>query len=437
MSSKAVRSGLMLTLALIPDGAMAQNAFGPFLESAIPSSDDRGRQVGVLDRPRPEYEPVGLSVGSFLIAPSIRTDFGASNNVYGAGRDTQGRKVGDVYLGLDPKLIARSNWSQHALKMRAGAELRRFASETNRNETGLDFGADSRLDLSRAFTLALAGGYSRSYQSQYASDVPVENLSPLQYASTNALARARYDTGRWQISAAADITAVNFRDVITGAGGTLDQDYRDRTVTRGSLRVEQALSQEFSTFVESDLSQVDHRVDQLPEGPNRDGRDLRVLGGASFDLAGIARAHLGAGYVSRTFDAGETYGSMNGLGYDVRAELFPSSLTTVSIGARRAIREAATMDSSGYFAQVLQARVDHEFTRNLLLFAELQRASSEFQRIDRNDRSVIAQAGALYLVDRRFRLTGALTWSDRASSGQQAGPEFNELRGVIAITAAL
>lgn len=431
-------AGIMacLVVGTLPAPAFAQNTFGPFLDSAIPMDNDRGRQVGVLDRPRPEYEPDGIALAGFTLLPSVQVGVGASNNVFGTGAGAGIGKTGDAYFTLDPAARLRSNWSRHAVSLRGGGSLRRFADNPVRNETGLDAALDARLDLARELTVDLTAEAERAYQSQYASDAPSANLSPLRYSTLRGLVRGSYTKGAFKLTAALDVNRVDFRDVTSLDGETTDQDYRDRTLMRGSARIEYAFTPEFSAFGEASLSRIDHDEDLVEQGANRDGTDLHLLAGTSFDLAGIARAHLGLGLVQRTFRAKDSYAKMQGLGYDLRAEFFPSGLTTLTIGAKRTIREAATVGASGFFTQSLLGRVDHELMRHLLLFAQAQYQRSHFKGLDRRDTTFAGEAGALYLVNRTIRVTGALTYSERDSSGSQPGPAFNELRGVIAVTAA-
>ncbi|MBH0113957.1 outer membrane beta-barrel protein [Novosphingobium sp. YJ-S2-02] len=429
-----------LVVGSLPVPAFAQNTFGPFLDSAIPMDNDRGRQVSVLDRPRPEYEPDGIPLAGFTLLPSVQAGIGASNNVFGAGSGAGSGagigKTGDAYFTLAPAVRLRSNWSRHALTLQGGGSLRRFTENPVRDETGLDAALDARLDLAREFTIDLTAGAERAYQSQYASDAPSANLSPLRYSALRGLVRGAYATAPIRLTAAFDINRIDFRDVTNLDGDTTDQDYRDRTLARGSVRIEYAFTPEFSAFGEASVSRIDHDEDLVADRPNRDGTDLHLLAGTSFDLAGIARAHVGLGMVQRTFRAKDSYAKMQGLGYDLRAEFFPSGLTTLTIGAKRTIREAATVGASGFFTQSLLGRVDHELMRHVLLFAQAQYQRSNFKGLNRRDTTFAGQAGALYLVNRTIRVTGALTYSDRASSGSQPGPAFDELRGVIAVTAA-
>jgi hypothetical protein len=123
--------------------AAAQITEEPFLQSEIPFDFDRGRNVSVVDRERPEYQALGIQTGGFTLFPRLQAGVGYSDNVFGS--DVNKRE--DVFFTLDPQITASSNWSRHALSATASANIRRYAEEDLKNTEGWNLGVDGRYEL--------------------------------------------------------------------------------------------------------------------------------------------------------------------------------------------------------------------------------------------------------------------------------------------------
>ena len=403
---------------------------GPFLGSAIPLDDDRGRNISVVQRPRPEYDPLGINLGGFTAFPFVEIGLGYSDNVFASSV----RHRGDAYLALDPQLKLSSNWATNSLVVSGGAALRRFVSTPIKNETGYYARADGTFEVDRDTLLVGAAEVRRAYQAQFSSSAPDNALRSVSYVQSTGLVRGSRQFGRLKATLAVDVTRANFSDLPLASGVTIDQDFRDVTVLRGGGRVAYAITPGASVFAEANYSTIAHDLKTVGFGrPNRDGTQIYFLGGASFDVSALIRAHAGIGYTRRTFDAGGTYRPISGVAYDARIEYFLSGLTTLSAGATRSIEESVSIGSSGYFSGTYRARVDHELLRNLILYGQGEYQHNRFEGILRSDDIWAARAGATYLTTRSLVLSAGASYLDRSSSGLFAGESFNEWRGTVSI----
>ncbi len=111
---RAIRRSLLACLLLVPGLAMAQTS-GPLLDTDIPVATPGKRNRTVLERPRPELDPLGITAGGFRVYPVLGLEAGRTSNALGASAGAQG----DVNLSLHPNVRIDSQWSRHAL----GAEL--------------------------------------------------------------------------------------------------------------------------------------------------------------------------------------------------------------------------------------------------------------------------------------------------------------------------
>jgi hypothetical protein len=115
----------------------------------LPLEFDRGRNVGVLQRERPEYQAVGVRLLNFTFYPRVEAGIGYTDNAY----QISGGSVSDGFATISPSVTASSNWAVNQLTLDATYRAKRFFSETPRNEDNYSIGANGRLDVTRSFTL--------------------------------------------------------------------------------------------------------------------------------------------------------------------------------------------------------------------------------------------------------------------------------------------
>src|SRR5690242_15890994 len=97
---------------------------------------------GVLDRPRPEYDPTGLPAGGFRIYPNVYLGIARDDNVF----RTETGEQSDTIFEVAPDILIASNWTQHALNLRGGLQWLEFRKHDSESRTNFNLGADGRLD---------------------------------------------------------------------------------------------------------------------------------------------------------------------------------------------------------------------------------------------------------------------------------------------------
>src|SRR5262245_52290573 len=90
----------------------------------------RDRNVGVRDRPRPEYDAAGIRWGGFRLVPELITAVEFNDNVFATDTVTDE----DIIFHLDPKADLRSQWSNHELNFSLAAPSR-FYNDFDENNT--------------------------------------------------------------------------------------------------------------------------------------------------------------------------------------------------------------------------------------------------------------------------------------------------------------
>src|SRR6202012_4164459 len=128
--------------------AFAQNATTP---SYIGTTQ---QDIGVMDRPRPEYDAKGIPLGGFRLFPTLGVTANYDDNVF---RQPDGQS--DWYFEETPELRLESQWGRHFFEVYAGADNYDYSKNSRLNLTDWTAGLDGRYDLSRAANIAIAGYY--------------------------------------------------------------------------------------------------------------------------------------------------------------------------------------------------------------------------------------------------------------------------------------
>jgi hypothetical protein len=101
--------------------------------------------------------------------------------------------------------------------------------------------------------------------------------------------------------------------------------------------------------------------------------------------------------------------------------------------ARREVEDANLTASSGYFANSVAVRVDHELLRNLLLNVATETEIDDYIGVPGNIKIFRATGGARYLLNNSVSLTGDLRYAQRNSTVPTIGADISERRATIGI----
>jgi hypothetical protein len=408
--------------------AAAQTVDENLITPNLPLEFDRGRNVGVLQRQRPEYQAVGVQLLNFTLYPRVEAGVGFTDNAY----QISGGSVSDGFVLLSPSVTASSNWAVNQLTLDANYRAKRFFSQTPRNENNYSVGGNGRLDITRSLTLDTELRTARNTEPRASAASPQDAAEAVQYRQTSGSIGTTFSGAHVRGQVAVNFDKLSFDDVRTFAGGTLDQGNRDQTVLRTTGRGEYAISPDTSLFAQ--VGYTDTRYDNpLAFGvANRDSNEINVLGGATFDLSALIRGAIGVGYVDRRYDA-PIYKDLSGLAAEAKIEYFLSQLTTVGVTVRRTVQDSYFFNSSGYFATAGAVRVDHELLRNLLLNAQVAYEVDDFTGNAGTIKVFRVSGGGRYLLNRDFGFGFVLGHDKRSGTGDIATNTFSETRALISV----
>lgn len=412
-----------------PAQAQSQSS-SVLIEPAIPQDFNKGRNVSVEDKLRPDYDALGIRTGAFLVYPSITAYAGITSNVVLSGVDAKA----DGFVGTTPAVRVESDWSRHQIRLRGRADLQRYLDTPRRNQNNWEVAGVGRLDVHSDITLNADAQFSRVFETPFSGGIQSDFTILSSYFRAFSGLRGSYQSGQFRATLAADRTSFDFSALDIGAATKSSQRERDRVIWRGTAQGEYALTPSTSFFAQAGYERVGYKIPLFSGDPNRSADVLRILGGVNLDLAGLLRGSLGVGFTNRSFDAPTRYKKLNSLTAEAKLEYFPSELTTLTFLASRTIEDSNIIDTTGYYDNRVSAKVDHEVMRNMILSAMAEYSHQNYIGTDFVNDVYGVRAGARYLANRTLSFNSTLSYTNRNRSGGPLGADFDELRFLAGIT---
>lgn len=397
MKSKTLGTGIVVCAAALGGIADAK---------AQIAEPQRGETV--LTRPRPEVDPLGVRLGSFLMFPRVSVTEEYNDNIFATDDD----ETDDFITIIEPRLSLESDWSRHALNFGAGIEAGLHADNQSQNYVDADATLDGRLDITRDQAIRGSLGYARRHEQPEDVDTNVTNQNNDFDVFTGAV---RYDNrfGRFRAGVDGDATRYEYED----QGDLQENNIKDKLVYGGGARLGYEVTRGYEAF--GRLSASRSNFDTSGGGYN-DSYGIQAVFGVGLDLGGVLFGDVFAGYLGEFFDD-------SGID-EIHAPTFGGSLTwnvsTLTTLTAAVTRTAAATTESGADSYVRtdgKLTVDHELLRNLLLNANFLVANYDYEGVDREDYVFGAGIGARYLMNRNLYATLGYQYLSRTADGAQQG----------------
>jgi hypothetical protein len=380
---------------------------------------DRGRNVSVRERPRPEFDALGIRAGSFLVYPKVEAAVAYEDNIFAL----ENLEVEDTIYSFAPSVTATSQWSRHQLDAFARANIYRYADFNGQNAETYSLGASGRLDVVRG--TALRGGISHDYlvEPRSSASSPQNAADPVKYEQSTFDFGGSHEFNRLRLSADVEYRDTQFEDTVSFLGVPIDESYRDNKTWDLTARADYALSPALSVYGFAGFNNWDYAAPTTPGDVSRDSDGYRAGLGADFDISRLVRGQFQLGYMEHSFDDPRV-GDIDGLSMLGKVEYFPTELVTLTFNAERSVQSTGVIGAGGTVRTSVGAKADYEFLRNLILSAGVNRLVDDYQGFDREDTVWSGLIGAYYLVNRRVGVNLIYNHYSQESDGLQAGTDF-------------
>jgi len=415
----------------------------PPLAPTVPNlhQEEGGRPLvrgeSVFDRPRPEYDPIGVRVGGFFLYPRAELEETYNDNIFATKKGTD-----DFITVVRPEAALLSNWGQHELNFRVGASIGTFASHSSENFADYLISTDGRYDIDHNLSAFGALKFEHLHEDRDDPNSAGVALHPVEYDAYTGTVGLAQKGLRIGYEASFVIHREDYENGTAIGGGALDLQVRNLTSFTPSVRLNYEIVPNYEAFVRATgifVAYDNSTAGNSALNPSRDSNGYRFDAGGRIDLTGVTYAELYAGYLSQEY-SDTRLGAISGVDAGARVVWNPDSITSVIFNGDRRVVDAnnfaagGVANSAGYLRSGLSAEVDHELLRNVLLNASVIFENDDYQGIDRSDNRIDLTAGARYLLNNNIYLGAAYTYTNRDSTGAQAFGQFSRNLFMIRLT---
>ncbi len=382
--------------------------------------------VTVLTRPRPDYDPLGLHEGSFVVQPLVAEGFGFDSNPRGAPG-----QAGSAFVSTQAAVSVASDWARDGIGASVSVDDRRYLQQPNLSRTDDTVAVGGRTDVGEADHLLLSATHSDLHVEPTGIDA-LSSERAVPYQVNAGTASYLFNLSRLSFEPFALVNETTFSATPLGGGASTSNSYLDNTtVTEGvTARYELSPLRRLVAVVRSAESSFSHA---LPGLPRRDSVDVSVLGGIDYVADGLFRYRALLGYQLRNYDS-PALKSQNAPIVEADVIWTPSLLTTVEATANRKIVNSTDPLVASYTDTSARLQLEHEYLRDVLLNAHGSVELAEFQ--DSNGRQTIygAGVGATWLLNHTQRLSATF---DHTQSSSNTRANYRDETMLLKFTAGI
>jgi hypothetical protein len=409
-----------LMVALLPFGAVAQIT-EPLLPVPTPPSGPQAPAAPgqptypgqtVTQRPRPEYNPIGMRVGDFFWFPHAEFDEAYNSNIFATPIATS-----DFTTLLQPGFDLLSSFPRNALNFHAGAVSQFYAEHPAQNTQNGSVAVDGQVDVTAGSWFY--GGAQAAHLDipRTSPNSPGNAAEPVTYNSYSANAGYTQTKVRLVYQAEAAVQYVQYNSVPLIGGGTLSQSSNDVTVSQTVLRSGYEFVPDYQGYIRlsGNLRDYEHTA---PGAVRLNSVGYRIDVGLEIFPRHVLYGDVYFGYLNQSYDI-SSLGSIAAPDAGGRLVWNVTPLTTATLtGLRTVVQSNQTVATTGagYLASTVVGNIDHELLRNLLVNANAGYENDPYQGNTRTDNVFNAGAGLKYLVNRNIFLGCTYSYQQRKSS---------------------
>jgi hypothetical protein len=376
----------------------------------------------VLSRARPDYSPLGIRAGSFIIDPSVGVSGTYDSNIFA----TRTRTTSDGYVTEAPAVTVASDWSRHSVQFTAAGQFKQYFSNSTEDVNNGVADARGRLDISNGQYVVGDAGYSLQHEDRSAPNAPTNAKTPVEYHVTGAYLAYVRELTRIGLRVDGTATSYSYNNASTGAGATIIEHDRDRIEYVLAPRVSYEFIPGYQAFVRAvgNIRQY-NSVDQGALGAfgtsaRRNSHGYEGDVGTAIDITRLITAEIYVGWLHQEYES-PLFSNVNGLAFGGNLLWNVTQLDSIRGSFSRTVAETILFPASSSKEIILSLSVEHELLRNLILVGSGELVRDEYVGLARTDNTYGGGVGARYLMNRNVRLTADLNYSSRSSSVAGSG----------------
>ncbi len=437
-----ILSGGVGALILTAGAAFAQSFQQPV--PAFPANALAPAAVGpegttVLDRARPDYDRAGTRIGGFIARPTIGLDETYDSNIYAAPSATS-----DFYTSLTPGVSVQSDWGRHALAFNASGDFKWYSTHNDENANNGTADVTGRYDISAGSYLLGDAGYALNHEDRSSADRTTTNKTPIEYSTTGAYFGYVRNEGRVGLNADSTITSYSYVNNSTSTGAIVTETDRSRIEYVGSLKASYEILPQlpYQVFIRGlGNTRKYNAVDSFQgtaTGPTpgrtarRNSTGWEVDVGGSVQITRLITAEIYAGWIDQAYDS-SLYSSVSAPSFGGNLLWNVTPLTSIKGSVSQSVAETDLIGASSSTEANLSLTVEHELRSNFIVLASGGYVHDSYNGLSRTDDTYGANAGARYLINRMWRATADVTYSNRTSS--TSGQNYSRVVATVGVQA--
>jgi hypothetical protein len=388
-----------------PAGALEPAATGPLSET-------------VMKRGRPDYDPLGMRMGAFIVHPSLSVVGTYDSNVFA----TSSGEKSDFYVSELPTLSIGSDWNQHAIALTVSGAFKQYASHSSEDVNNFTVEASGRYDVSNGEYFSVDAIYQLLHEDRQDPNATASAKNPIEYKVMGGdLVYVRQKARLW-FRIDNTLTAYDFNNASTAGGATIPENFRDRIEYVIAPRLNYEIQPGYNAFLRVIGNERQYFSQELGAGPmgenvRRNSHGWEVDAGTAIAISPISTAEVYVGYLKQYYE-NPLFKSPSGVAFGANLIWNVTPVTTIRGGFSQAVAETTLENASSSLETSVQLTAEHELLRNLLLLASVGFTHDDYQQMgpSRNDNTFGVDVGARYLVNRNWTASLDVNYSQRDSS---------------------
>ena len=389
-----------------------------------------GVELAPLEDRRPFYlyrfepwDPRGIRVGSFTVYP--QADIGAAyvSNLF---RTKPARP--DAALEFRPTIRALSNWTAHALELRATAGLSFFDDYPKEDDRAYALEARGRLDVTRRTQVAGSVRHEVIQEARGTLESRLRGTSRADVTTDEARLQLDHRFNRLGVQLRGVTLQRSYDDTFAADGSQQSNRDRNLRATEEAIRLSWMFKPTFIAFAETGLNQRRFEAGAIVDGIKRDSDGERYRLGIGFgNTSQMLRGEVSIGYGRQT-PLDMRLQSIDGMVVDANVAWRLSALTAVLLRGSSDVIETTTLSSSGGLTRRAQVEVRHAFLRPLIGTASAGLSSTTYQGIMINEKLTELALGLEYYLGPEAVIYGRVQHSELRTNATTGDWSSDEVR---------
>jgi hypothetical protein len=379
-------------MALPARPVLAQVQGGPEApEASTPERQD------VLQRGRPDYDPLGLRAGGFLIFPTADVTESYDSNVYALQTGVKG----DFYSTLSPTIQATSDWPVHAVNLRLHADTKRYSTDVTEDVSNYSALASGRLDVVEGVYISGGAGFEEGHEDRSSPNSLTNQKTPTEYRLTTGNLGFVHEVGYLGLRLDSGINYYDYSNGTTNGGIPIVETDRDRVEIGVVPRLTYEVLPGYHAFVKVPVNWREYTTKIDTTGLHRSSFGYEVDAGTAVDLGHLLNGEAFVGYHEQDFEdarlaaaQGPTFGG--NILWNVAEAISLRGLVT------RTIEEITSISASSITQTAFNLSGQYEALPNLLLSAQAGYVTQVFNGTPRIDDLYSGELSARYLINREM-----------------------------------